>query len=104
MILRSTIVKLLQHQIGMFTSDGTGDIPPAKSHIPTTQQVHTHQHSSLHYINLSVASYVASLNAGFHSGFAALSFNQPKTNECSFVAERAVHDLHECFMSRAYLW
>ncbi len=39
MILRSTIVKLLQHRIGLFTADANGDIPPAKSHIPTTQQV-----------------------------------------------------------------
>ncbi len=39
MILRSTIVKLLQHRIGLFTPDANGDIPPAKSHIPTTQQV-----------------------------------------------------------------
>ncbi|DBB10920.1 TPA: hypothetical protein ACH3X3_007381 [Trebouxia sp. C0006] len=38
MILRSTIVKLLQHRIGLFTPDANGDIPPAKSHIPTTQQ------------------------------------------------------------------
>ena len=44
MILRSTIVKLLQHRIGLFTSDGTGEIPPAKSHIPTTQQVNADQH------------------------------------------------------------
>ena len=47
MILRATIVKLLQHRIGMFTSDGTGEIPPAKSHIPTTQQVHIRQHLHL---------------------------------------------------------
>jgi len=39
LILRSTIVKLLQHRIGLFTADANGDIPPAKSHIPTTQQV-----------------------------------------------------------------
>ena len=41
MILRSTIVKLLQHRVGLFSPDVNGDIPPAKSHIPTTQQVRT---------------------------------------------------------------
>ena len=43
LILRSTIVKLLQHRIGMFTVDANGEIPPSKSHIPTTQQVRTHK-------------------------------------------------------------
>lgn len=48
MILRSTIVKLLQHRIGLFTADANGDIPPAKSHVPTTQQVLLVTSSLLH--------------------------------------------------------
>ena len=37
-ILRSTIVKLLQHRIGFYVDDANGHLPPPKSHIPTTQK------------------------------------------------------------------
>ena len=41
MVLRSTILQLLQHRIGFYTPDATGEVPSAKSHIPTTQKVST---------------------------------------------------------------
>ena len=42
MILRSTIVKLLQHRLGFYVDDANGHLPPPKSHIPTTQKVTSH--------------------------------------------------------------
>ena len=55
---RDTLLLLLLHRIGMFQPDASGDIPPAQSHIPSTQAVgwpprlsvgkHSHFHSFIH--------------------------------------------------------
>eukprot|EP00891_Asterochloris_glomerata_P005649 jgi/Astpho2/5649/gw1.00079.232.1_t len=37
-VLRSTLLKLIQHRIGVFVSDASGEVPPANSHIPSTQR------------------------------------------------------------------
>ena len=38
-ILRDAVLKLLQHHFGFLHSDLAGELPSAKSHIPTTQKV-----------------------------------------------------------------
>ena len=38
-ILRDAVLKLLQHRFGFLHADLSGELPSAKSHIPTTQKV-----------------------------------------------------------------
>lgn len=38
-ILRDAVLKLLQHHLGFLHADLAGELPSAKSHIPTTQKV-----------------------------------------------------------------
>ena len=38
-ILRSTLLRLLQYRVGLFALEPGGDVPPARSHIPSTQRV-----------------------------------------------------------------
>jgi hypothetical protein len=38
-ILRETVLHLIQHRLGFFEVDSSGGIPPPRSHIPVTQRV-----------------------------------------------------------------
>ena len=38
-ILRVDLLKLVMHRIGFFELDASGEVPPSRSHIPTTQMV-----------------------------------------------------------------
>ncbi len=38
-ILRVDLLKLVMHRIGFFELDASGEVPPSRSHIPTTQAV-----------------------------------------------------------------
>ncbi len=37
-ILRATVLRLLQHRVGFFALEPGGEVPPARSHIPSTQR------------------------------------------------------------------
>ena len=38
-VLRGTLLRLIQHRVGFFSPDASGEIPSARAHIPTTQSV-----------------------------------------------------------------
>ena len=41
-MLRSTLLRLIQHRIGFFSPEASGEIPSARAQIPTTQAVRRH--------------------------------------------------------------
>ena len=38
-VLRSTLLRLIQHRVGFFSPDASGEIPSVRAHIPSTQAV-----------------------------------------------------------------
>ena len=50
-ILRVDLLKLVMHRIGFFELDASGEVPPSRSHIPSTQAV---QFTFLHRLRAGV--------------------------------------------------
>jgi chloride channel 7 len=55
-VLRTTLLHLIRHRIGVFPADPSGDIPPSRHHMPSTQRERIQLLEKLEQIPIKVPS------------------------------------------------